>query len=74
MNIWLKGFLIGLAGGTFLFVVDYLLLKSVVSRRAKSVGKKPEFDQNERRHVITMARFCAMLPLAGAVAAWWLFG
>jgi len=74
MNIALEGFLIGLGAGVVLFVLDYLLLKSVVSRRAKSVGKKPEFDQNERRHVISMARFCAVFPFAGALAAWWLFG
>ena len=74
MPIALTGALVGVALALFLFIAEYLMLRSSVAERAQRLHRKPEFDQTERKRIMTLLRFCVFIPPVFALFAWIIWG
>ena len=74
MNPALQGLLVGLGLAAFFIIFEFLALNKLVNERAKRLNRKAEFDVTEKRRMATISRFAAVLPLAFAVAFWWIWG
>jgi hypothetical protein len=74
VHIALQGALIGLAVALVVFVIDYLLSRSLVKENAKQRVARPELVGNEKRRVAALARFCILLPPIFALAFWIIWG
>jgi hypothetical protein len=74
VHIALQGALIGLAVALVVFVIDYLLSRSLVKENAKQRVARPELVGNEKRRVAALARFCILLPPIFALAFWVIWG
>ncbi len=74
MNVALQGLLIGAALAVVLIVFEYLAIGREVAERSKRMAKKVEWDSNQVSRMRGMISFGIVLPIAGAIAGWWIFG
>ena len=74
MHIALQGLLAGLALGIVLVVFEYSAITREVAERSKRVARKVDWDSNQRSRMRGMINFGAVLPIAGAIGAWWVWG
>ena len=74
MNIWLQGGLVGAALAAILVIFEYLAITREVAERSKKVARKVEWDQNQRSRMRGMIKFGIVLPIGGAIGAWWIWG
>ncbi len=74
MHIALTGALVGLGAALFIFVIDYMLSRSLVKENSKQRVSRPELVGNEKRRVASLARFCILLPAVFALAFWMIWG
>jgi len=74
MNSALEGFLVGAAIAAVLIVFEYMAITREVAERSKRVAKKVDWDSNQRSRMRGMIRFGIILPIGGAIGAWWVWG
>jgi hypothetical protein len=74
MNVTLQGLLIGAALGIGLVVFEYLAITREVAERSKRVAKKVDWDSNQKSRMRGMINFGIILPIGGAIGAWWIWG
>jgi hypothetical protein len=74
MHIALQGLLIGGALAVVLVVFEYLAITREVAERSKRVAKKVDWDSNQKSRMRGMVNFGIVLPIAGALGAWWIWG
>jgi hypothetical protein len=73
MHIALQGLLIGGALAVVLVVFEYLAITREVAERSKRVAKKVDWDSNQKSRMRGMINFGIVLPIAGALGAWWIW-
>ena len=74
MHISVQGLLIGAGLGIALIVFEYLAITREVAERSKRMAKKVDWDSNQKSRMRGMINFGVILPIAGAVGAWWIWG
>jgi hypothetical protein len=74
MNVALEGLLIGAALGIGLVMFEYIAITREVAERSKRVAKKVDWDSNQRSRMRGMINFGVILPIGGAIGAWWIWG
>jgi hypothetical protein len=74
MHISIQGLLIGAGLGIALIVFEYLAITREVAERSKRMAKKVDWDSNQKSRLRGMINFGVILPIAGAVGAWWIWG
>ena len=74
MNMAITGALVGAGVGLFLFVAEYLSVRSGALERAARKQQKYEFEDAERRRIASNARFCLCIPPAFAAFFWLVWG
>jgi hypothetical protein len=74
MNIWLQGALVGAGLAAVLIVFEYMAITREVAERSKKLAKKVDWDSNQISRMRGMVSFGVVLPIAGAIGAWLLFG
>jgi hypothetical protein len=74
MNIWLEGALAGAGLAVVLIVFEYMAIKREIAERAKRLARKVDWDSNQKSRMRGMMTFGVVLPVAGALGAWLLFG
>ena len=74
MHIAWKGFLVGLAVAAFLYIFEYMAIKSAGAQRAKKTAKKAEIIQEERSRLRGVMMFCIFLPPGMALIFWLTMG
>jgi hypothetical protein len=74
MPIALKGFLIGAALAAVLIIFEYMAINREIAERSKRVAKKVEWDSNQVSRMRGMISFGLVLPIGGAIGAWWVWG
>ena len=74
MPIWLDGLLVGAGLGIGLVVFEYLAITREVAERSKRVAKKVDWDSNQKSRMRGMINFGLILPIGGAIGAWWVWG
>ena len=74
MHIALQGLLIGAGLGIVLVLFEYVAITREVAERSKRVAKKVEWDSNQKSRMRGMINFGVILPIAGAIGAWWIWG
>lgn len=70
MHPAIYGALIGAAVGVVLTTAEYVLLRGAANTRAARRHVKAEFDPTERKRIVSVARFSALLPALFAVLFW----
>ncbi len=74
MNMTLMGALVGTGVGLFLFVAEWLSVRSAARERAERKHQKFALEDAERRRIASNARFCLCIPPAFAAFFWLLWG
>ena len=74
MHSAVMGALVGLGVAVVLFLVDYLLSRSLVAESAKQLVRRPEMKANEKRRIASLIRFLILLPPVFGFAAWVMWG
>ena len=74
MHIAWKGFLVGLAVAAFLYLFEYMAIKSAGAARAKKMAKKAEILQEERSRLRGVMMFCLFCPPGMALIFWLTMG
>ena len=74
MPIALKGFLIGAALAAVLIIFEYMAINREIAERSKRIAKKVEWDSNQISRMRGMISFGLVLPIGGALGAWWVWG
>jgi hypothetical protein len=74
MHIALQGLLIGGGLGIVLVVFEYIAITREVAERSKRVAKKVDWDSNQKSRMRGMINFGVILPIGGAIGAWWIWG
>jgi hypothetical protein len=74
MPVALQGFLAGLGLAIVLVVFEYVAITREVAERSKRVAKKVDWDSNQKSRMRGMVNFGIVLPIGGAVGAWWIWG
>lgn len=74
MHIALQGFLVGLAVSAFLFMFEYLAIRSAGAQRAKKTAKKAEILQEERSRLRSVTQLCLFVPPGMALIFWLTMG
>jgi len=74
MHIAWKGFLVGLAVAAFLFIFEYMAIKSAGAQRAKKMAKKAEINQEERSRLRAVTTFSLFIPPGMALIFWLTMG
>jgi len=74
MNIAVQGLLAGGALAAILIVFEYTSITAEVRERAKKQARKVDWDQNQRSRMRGMINFGLILPIGGAIGAWWIWG
>ena len=73
MHPAVEGFLVGFALAAVLVGSEYLLLRKAAREHAEHFKSKLEFDDTQRRRIVSLARFCVFIPPAFAAAFWLMF-
>ena len=74
MHVALQGLLIGAGLAVVLIVFEYTAINREIAERSKRLARKVEWDSNQKSRMRGMMTFGIALPIAGAVAGWWIFG
>jgi len=74
MHIAVQGLLAGAALAIILVVFEYLAITREVAERSKRVAKKVDWDSNQKSRMRGMINFGIILPIAGGIGAWWVWG
>jgi hypothetical protein len=74
MHVALQGLLIGAGLAVVLIIFEYMAIGREVAERSKRLARKVEWDSNQKSRMRGMMTFGFVLPIAGAVAGWWIFG
>ena len=74
MHVSMQGALIGAALAAVLVIFEYMAINREVAERSKRLARKVDWDQNQRSRMRGMITFGLALPIAGAIAGWWIFG
>ena len=74
MPIALKGFLIGAALAAVLIIFEYMAINREIAERSKRTANKVEWDSNQISRMRGMISFGLVLPIGGAIGAWWVWG
>ena len=74
MPIWLEGLLAGAGLAIVLIVFEYTAITREVAERSKRVAKKVDWDSNQKSRMRGMINFGVILPIGGAIGAWWIWG
>jgi len=74
MHIALQGALVGLGIAVFLYVFEYMAVKSAAAQRAKKMAKKAEILQEERSRLRGVFMFCLFCPPGMALIFWLTMG
>jgi hypothetical protein len=74
MHIALQGLLIGAGLAIVLVVFEYFAITREVAERSKRMAKKIDWDSNQKSRMRGMINFGVILPIAGAIGAWWIWG
>jgi hypothetical protein len=74
MPVALEGFLAGLGLAIVLVVFEYVAITREVAERSKRVAKKVDWDSNQKSRLRGMINFGIVLPIGGAIGAWWIWG
>lgn len=74
MHIALQGFLAGLGLAIVLVLFEYTAIMREVAERSKRVAKKVDWDSNQKSRLRGMINFGIILPIGGAIGAWWVWG
>jgi hypothetical protein len=74
MHIALQGLLIGGGLGIVLVLFEYIAITREVAERSKRVAKKVDWDSNQKSRMRGMINFGVILPIGGAIGAWWIWG
>ena len=74
MPIALKGFLIGAALAAVLIIFEYIAINREIAVRSKRTAKKVDWDSNQISRMRGMISFGLVLPIGGALGAWWVWG
>ncbi len=74
MHVALEGFLAGLGLAIVLVVFEYFAIQREVAERSKRVAKKVDWDSNQKSRMRGMVNFGIILPIGGAIGAWWIWG
>ena len=74
MPIALKGFLIGAALAAVLIIFEYMAINREIAERSKRTAKKVDWDSNQISRMRGMISFGLVLPIGGALGAWWVWG
>jgi hypothetical protein len=74
MHIALQGLLIGAGLAIVLILFEYAAITREVSERSKRVAKKVDWDSNQKSRMRGMINFGIILPIGGAIGAWWIWG
>ena len=74
MHIAIQGFLAGLLLALVLVLFEYTAITREVAERSKRVAKKVDWDSNQRSRMRGMINFGIVLPIGGAIGAWWIWG
>ena len=60
--------------GIVLVVFEYSAITREVAERSKRVARKVDWDSNQRSRMRGMINFGIILPIGGAIGAWWIWG
>jgi len=74
MPIALKGFLVGAALAAVLIIFEYIAINREIAVRSKRTAKKVDWDSNQISRMRGMISFGLVLPIGGALGAWWVWG
>ena len=74
MHVALQGLLAGLGLAIVLVFFEYTAIMREVAERSKRVAKKVDWDSNQRARMRAMINFGIILPIGGAIGAWWIWG
>ena len=74
MHVALQGLLIGAGLAVVLIVFEYMAINREIAERSKRLARKVDWDSNQKSRMRGMMTFGIVLPIAGAVAGWWVFG
>jgi len=74
MHMALQGFVVGAVAAVVLIVFEYMAITREVAERSKRMAKKVDWDSNQRSRMRGMIRFGIVLPIGGAIGAWWVWG
>ena len=74
MHIAIQGFLAGLLLALVLVLFEYTAITREVAERSKRVAKKVDWDSNQKSRMRGMINFGIILPIGGAIGAWWVWG
>jgi hypothetical protein len=74
MHVALQGLLIGAGLAVVLIVFEYMAINREIAERSKRLARKVDWDSNQKSRMRGMMTFGIALPIAGAIAGWWVFG
>jgi uncharacterized membrane protein YvbJ len=74
MHIALQGALIGAGVAVLLIAAEYFFVKKQVRERATVRNLKPEFEEQDRNRIKSIASFALFLPPALALGFWLVWG
>ena len=74
MHIALEGLLVGAGLAIVLVVFEYTAITREVGERSKRIAKKVDWDSNQKSRMRGMINFGLILPIGGAIGAWWIWG
>lgn len=70
MNIFLKGFLIGLGISAVIIIFEYMAIKREVAERSDRIKKKVQWDSNQVSRLRGVMTFGAIVPFGCSIGAW----
>jgi hypothetical protein len=74
MHIALQGALVGVGLAIFLYMFEYMAIKSAVATRSKKMAKKLDINQEERSRLRAVRGLCYFLPPGMAIIFWLTMG
>jgi hypothetical protein len=74
MHIALQGLLVGAGLGIVLVLFEYVAISREIAERSKRMARKVDWDSSQKSRMRGMVNFGVVLPIAGALGAWWVWG
>ena len=73
MHIAIQGALTGAGIAVVLFLIDYLLSRSIVADKT-ALRRDATMARNEKKRMASLMRYCLLLPPVFAFAFWMVWG